>query len=382
MLIKTIMETVGAKIFDKKINAYNQMYECSIKEYYDLVRKILGNNEYQRRRVKSSSSIYSLLKEDLKQGCMIPPIVMAYIGENNDPINFNSDDTKKQLLILDGLQRSFAILDIVNETQGLFEDKSVLDLKIRIELYTNINRMGILYRMLTLNTGQTRMSTRHQIEIIYSDYLTHSPLSNIQFFKEVDNDTLKSIGQYKFRDVIEGFTSYIECDYLTLDRQDLLEQVKTLTKLRNETEGAELFAKYIDTYHKFVVKMNDFFPNEINDICATQFGSSVIEIFNKSQSLTGFGAAVGIMQEKGIITNFEIIQEYITRLCNENIKEGLETLLKHLDEIRRKAKKIGNDQRLYFHYLYRKLFDPEKDSFLDFSKSTIAAYKEYQRDVY
>ena len=88
------------------------------------------------------------------------------------------------------------------------------------------------------------------------------------------------------------------------------------------------------------------------------------------------------MQEKGIITNFEIIQEYITRLCNENIKEGLETLLKHLDEIRRKAKKIGNDQRLYFHYLFRKLFDPEKDSFLDFSKSTIAAYKEYQRDVY
>jgi len=207
-------------------------------------------------------------------------------------------------------------------------------------------------------------------------------LSNIQFIKEVDNDTPKSIGQYKFRDVIEGFTSYIECDYLTLDRQDLLEQVKTLTKLRNETEGAELFAKYIDTYHKFVVKMNDFFPNEINDICATQFGSSVIEIFNKSQSLTGFGAAVGIMQEKGIITNFEIIQEYITGLCNENIKEGLETLLKHLDEIRRKAKKIGNDQRLYFHYLYRKLFDPEKDSFLDFSKSTIAAYKEYQRDVY
>jgi len=53
MLIKTIMETVGVKIFDKKINAYNQMYECSIKEYYDLVRNILGNNEYQRRRVKS-----------------------------------------------------------------------------------------------------------------------------------------------------------------------------------------------------------------------------------------------------------------------------------------------------------------------------------------
>ena len=128
--------------------------------------------------------------------------------------------------------------------------------------------------------------------------------------------------------------------------------------------------------------MNYFFPNKIEDICVSQFGSSVIEIFNKSQSLTGFGAAVGIMQEKGIINGFEIIQEYITKLYDENIKDGLETLLTNLDEIRRKAKKIGNDQRLYFHYLYRKLFDPEKDSFLDFSKSTIAAYKEYQRNVY
>ena len=377
------MEAVGTKIFDKKVNAYNQMYECSIKEYYELVKNILGNNEYQRRKVKSSSSIYSLLKEDLKQGCMIPPIVMAYVGENDSIIDLNSEETKKHLLILDGLQRSFAILDIVNETQNLFDyNESVLDLPIRIELYTNINRMGILYRMLTLNTGQTRMSTRHQIEIIYSDYITHSPLSNIQLIKEVDNDTPKSIGQYKFRDVIEGFTSYIECDYLTLDRQDLLDQVKTLTKLRNETEGVELFTKCIDTYHKFVVKMNYFFPNKIEDICVSQFGSSVIEIFNKSQSLTGFGAAVGIMQEKGIINGFEIIQEYITKLYDENIKDGLETLLTNLDEIRRKAKKIGNDQRLYFHYLYRKLFDPEKDSFLDFSKSTIAAYKEYQRDVY
>lgn len=377
------MEAIGTKIFDKKVNAYNQMYECSIKEYYELVKNILGNNEYQRRKVKSSSSIYSLLKEDLKQGCMIPPIVMAYVGENDSIIDLNSEETKKHLLILDGLQRSFAILDIVNDTQNLFDyNESVLDLPIRIELYTNINRMGILYRMLTLNTGQTRMSTRHQIEIIYSDYITHSPLSNIQLIKEVDNDTPKSIGQYKFRDVIEGFTSYIECDYLTLDRQDLLDQVKTLTKLRNETEGVELFTKYIDTYHKFVVKMNYFFPNKIEDICVSQFGSSVIEIFNKSQSLTGFGAAVGIMQEKGIINGFEIIQEYITKLYDENIKDGLETLLTNLDEIRRKAKKIGNDQRLYFHYLYRKLFDPEKDSFLDFSKSTIAAYKEYKRDVY
>lgn len=38
-----------------------------------------------------------------------------------------------------------------------------------VEIYFKINRFGNLYRMLTLNTGQTPMSLRHQIEILYGN---------------------------------------------------------------------------------------------------------------------------------------------------------------------------------------------------------------------
>lgn len=373
------MKKIGSQFFDKKINAENQMMECTIKEYAELVSTILENNEYQRRRVKSASSIYSLLKEDLKHGCVIPPIVMAYTGDALDNFDFSSVEFKNKLMILDGLQRSFSILDIVNDNDISSE---VLDIPIRIELYTNINRMGILYRMLTLNTGQTRMSTRHQIEIIYSDYLNKCPISNVKFIKEVDDCSLTDIGQYKFRDVIEGFTSYIECDYLTLDRQDLLEQVKTLTKLQTEDTTTEIFSIFIDVYNKFVIKLNCLYSDQIDVAIKNPFGTNVIEIFNKSQSLTGFGAAIGLLQEKLIVTGLKQIESYIQEIIDTDISEGLKTLLYNLEEIRKKAKKIGNDQRLYFHYLYRKLFDPERDTFLSFSKSVIAAYKEYQRDVY
>lgn len=89
--------------------------------------------------------------------------------------------------------------------------------KIRAEIYIGINKLGILYRMLTLNTGQTQMSTRHQIEIIYSDYVD-TDIEGIRLLREVDDQSPRRQGEYKFQDVIEGFTSFIQRDYLTMER--------------------------------------------------------------------------------------------------------------------------------------------------------------------
>ena len=110
------MRQIGEGIRDRRINADNYLIEVTLREYYELSGKILDNNEYQRRRVKSSSSIYSLLKEDLKKGCLMPPIVLALTKnlESKDIIDFIQEE-QTHLLILDGLQRSFTIRDAVTE---------------------------------------------------------------------------------------------------------------------------------------------------------------------------------------------------------------------------------------------------------------------------
>lgn len=104
-----------------------------------------------------------------------PPIVLAYCEAISDGeeiievIKRNPSGIK----ILDGLQRSYTIRDIVLDYESgkvPAEDGNPLNNLVRVEIYTGINKLGILYRMLTLNTGQTRMTTRHQIEIIYSDH--------------------------------------------------------------------------------------------------------------------------------------------------------------------------------------------------------------------
>jgi len=51
--------------------------ELTVQEYIDLAKDIIHKNDFQRKRVSSAKSVYSLLKADLKRGCVIPPIVLA-----------------------------------------------------------------------------------------------------------------------------------------------------------------------------------------------------------------------------------------------------------------------------------------------------------------
>ena len=89
----------------------------------------------------------------------------------------------ENLIILDGLQRTYTILELIEELKSEEDNQEelskVLSNSIRIEVFLGINKIGILYRMLTLNTGQTPMSIRHQIEILYSDYSEHCVFRSI-----------------------------------------------------------------------------------------------------------------------------------------------------------------------------------------------------------
>ena len=50
---------LASKIKDGRINATNVLLDMSIKEYLSVARDIIKNNEFQRKRVKSSSTVYA-----------------------------------------------------------------------------------------------------------------------------------------------------------------------------------------------------------------------------------------------------------------------------------------------------------------------------------
>ena len=355
-------------IYDKRIGAQNHAIQLTLGEYYNLIKDRLNDNEYQRKRVRNAGSIYDLLKQDLIKGCVTPPIVLAYCEEI--PKDANIIDLIKGnpngIKLLDGLQRSYTIRDIVMDWEsGEYADKAVnpLDNLVRVEVYTGINKLGILYRMLTLNTGQTRMTTRHQIEIIYSDYKTKCQVEGVTLISESDNATPKRLGEYRFRDIIEGFTSYIEEDYLTLDRMDILDNVRDLERLAKVTKETNPFDDFLAAYHHFVCKMNESYGGELNKnemyLHSNPYALTAIGIFNKSQSMTGFGNAVSSLKSLGVVESFNDIMAAINQIDGFKVENGLYKILQDLDSLRENAKKIGNDQRLYFYRFFRRLFDKE-----------------------
>jgi hypothetical protein len=380
-------------ITDNRIKATNLLIETTLGEYDQLASKILKENPFQRKRVKTAGTIYSLLKSDLKEGIVIPPIVLGLsmmldVSQKTNPELIQSiEDNKVKLIILDGLQRTYTIRDLLNElTEKNDPDiENVKNHPLRIEIYVGINKLGILYRMLTLNTGQTPMSSRHQIEIIYSDYI-ETGIDEVKLIKQIDDKAPAKLREYNFRDIIDGFTSYLERDYLTIERTDILDNIKSLEKLAIENQNKDLFVQFVKSYNSLANKMNElsnnwiYNPDETNKkLGGPAFAKNVINIYNKSQVMTGFGSAIGKLVDLNAIKNFEDIEVLIQKIKSNDITEDLNNLIERLDNLRSVAVKIGNDQRLFFHYLFRELFDNKSDGYLSFGEAINQAYSQYER---
>lgn len=382
------MEILSNPILDKKIGSYNVMTQMNVVEYMDLIRGSVKKNELQRPRVRSSKSIYANLKEDLKTGCIIPPIVLSLYSEYDGPIADKNEiekfitDHKDQLFILDGLQRTYTIQDMLDE---LGKDANV-DTTIRVEVYLGLNREGVLYRMLTLNTGQTPMSLRHQIEIIYLDLLDNRNEYGLKFIRDNEKKS-KGVDSYYFNEAIDAFTSFVSQDYLQITREKLLSTIESfdnLSKLKNEKDA---FLDLMNVFSLFIKKIDSFLKDkDIKDLMGEDlrehfYGENTLSIFNRSQTMTGYAAAIARLIQTGVYDDIKAVSTDFSMLNGDDVTDSIKELLLCMDEIRRTAKKIGNAQRCYFYYFFKSLLDKENDeTYMEASKSVKKAMQNYRRD--
>ena len=376
---------------DYRIKACNASVVMTNKEYIEIAKDIIDENEFQRKKV-ISSTIKKTLKEDIKQKCTIPSIVLGIKAEKL-PAHFDfktyADDTsllehikEKNLIILDGLQRTYVLLELKSEDPA----GEWLDQSVRCEIYIGLEKLGILYRMLTLNTGQTTMSTRHLLEILYFDYLD-SNIEGLKLILDKDEMQIKDpLTEYKFKEVIEGYNSFIEGKEVPIERPDILSNIETINNLAKTSDQKEGFKAFLLLYNKLLTKLSQLYKHfsfnpevaklEEYKISSNPFGKTILDIFGKSQSLTGLGSALNFLK-KNRNKSFDDILAEIDFLVNTD-ENDLYFLLKHFDYIRNNSKKVGNDQRYYFKVFYQTLFDPKKEFNYSTKKSIDEAYQSVQ----
>ena len=387
-----------SRIFDSRINSTNLYVETTFGKYLEFARAIIKNNDLQRKRVRTSKTVYSLLKTDLKKGCVVPPLVLAVTKHNaidaakitgSELLEYIKSHTD-EVLILDGLQRTYTLIDADAEVAEETPDKhsEFLNYKIRLEIYLEINKFGVLYRMLTLNTGQTPMSARHQLEMLYNDML-NTEVEGIKLVSEVAGSANPSQNEFQFKNAVEGFHSYLNRNELPIDREELLQNIKMLENMAEENVNNDLFnsfiACYIQVFSALRRSTNDtvLTKDDLEEIgvTGTPFGNAVYKVFSTSQALTGFGAAVGRMKDRGIVSSFDEIVGMIAELKEDSESEWFRNLLVKLNTIKETAKKIGNAQRMFFHYFFRELLNKDSDSYLDLNEAVENGYRKYNSQV-
>lgn len=398
-------------LLDRKIRAVNVGIDISLGEYAELAQKLLQKNELQRRKLTSAGKVYDLLRRDLLEGCLMPPIILAvgeWHGEDIRPVvargmiggNLSATVQKKlegfvlqaiaerELIILDGLQRTYTVLDCLSTVD---KDQPKLDKlrkqPIRLEIYIGLSKMGILYRMLTLNTGQTPMTFRHQIETLYHDYIDNTNLPDgISVLREADEKRSRGLAKYKYADVVDLFYAYATGLPQSIDREVLVTQLRELDFIEHYEPDNDDLLQLLRMYNGFVRRIDFLMPNwqapdqqQPGFEVERPFGNSIPSIFAKVQSMTGFGAECQRLIRLGQLEKIEDIGALIKE-CDfkQPAEKSMQDLLIILDQISQTAKKIGDAQRNYFQLAFRHLFNKDSETYLDLSGCWLAGQATYK----
>lgn len=386
-------------IHDGLLNANNVLLEMTVGEYLDIGLRILKNNQYQRKRVSRSSSIYSLLGNDLKRCCTIPTIVLALTDERKREVlkkGMTSNQLKEvldseDLIILDGLQRTYTIREVRNElVHSLIQEidlDTFLKHTLRVEVYCGLSKTGILYRMLTLNTGQTPMSRRHEIEILYSSYRDRN-IDGISFNTQAAPEYEPGIDVYDFDNAIEGFNSFLDSDESPMDRFDILEVIQRLEKVTEDDYRIDLFERYIKLYNQFAHHIDEqtnhweLSYGEKKDL-GSIYAKNIPSFFNKAQTMSAFGAALGKILWDKSDRGFGNIMDRIQNVrFNGDPNKAMLKMQMTLKDVREGAKKIGVSQRLYLKYFFLYLLTEGEETYMFFESSTEKAKKEYDYAIH
>jgi hypothetical protein len=298
--------------YDKKLQAYSLMTTITIGEYLKLTAGTEENLEIQRKIVSiKKSKIYERLVQDLMKGCIIPPIVLV-VRSNHEVIKeeLSKDTPSKEILndslstltptdvsILDGLQRTNCLRHAFVELQGDQEKlNAFVNREIRVEFWVDIKFQAILYRMITLNAGQTPMSMKHQLEILNIHILDsiRTARPDIEIYTVRDAGKRTGSKQYQFSMLVEGYNAFINKSPFTDSKNEVIEELNRVNFLESFVNFDKKIA--IENFVDVLSAIDEALCNKYNEVRDSNEGTSIrygYQFFGKDPYFVGFCAALG-----------------------------------------------------------------------------------------
>jgi len=212
--------------YDRVIKSHYLTASINYRDAVDGLYPAIDRLELQRD--KQNQKFYSRLYDDIKIGCVMPPITIALIDESvslkedfdiSDLTHYVNDKID-EFFVLDGIQRLNTLNRVKHDMGEKFSE--IQDRKLYVNIIICSTYDLLLYRMITLNNGQKPMSARHQIEVI---------AGNIFDFDEVDlpfqaekrePGKRRKHGVFEKSDIIKGYLVFLSSS-VNIDNNKIIE---------------------------------------------------------------------------------------------------------------------------------------------------------------
>ena len=366
-------------LWDKKLKCMSAITRMSVGEYLKIVGKAYQNRggisgQREALKQKTAISIRNRMIEDIKDGTILPPIVIGLVVNEEKYQKLKkgeiaygqlvSDEPVEQLSIIDGMQRTTALMKAVSEKEEVNQDE------IRVEYWFSDNSNSLLYRMLILNTGQVPWNVRRQIEVIFSGIIKEikEKVVNIEVFEIGDSSIRSKGGQYQADGLIELFLAFGARTWKVNTKEKLTDEFTRHDFLQSsgETDLVHLFCDVLTCMAKMDILLDCKYKKK--DDNSTEKFRSGKELFARQPARIGFVAAAGekIMGRPGDERDKEKIEGYKMKFINaiENVvssieQKGEEELVGYMDfatlnqMMERRTAKVGDFERELFYEAFK-----------------------------
>lgn len=206
---------------DERVNCTSIMTAMTVEQYLNLVEPAYmkrGGLAHQRDALKTTTAkrIRSRMVSDFIAGAVLPPVVVGAVVdaktmvgfETQDPVEIVaqvSSDYTDRLSIIDGMQRTTAVIEAVAESQGNLKDRFL-----RVEFWIAENTESLIYRMLVLNTGQVPWNLSRQLQVVYAP-LIEGMKNEVNFVRVLDvnaGERRTKAGEYSPDSLAELFIAF------------------------------------------------------------------------------------------------------------------------------------------------------------------------------
>ncbi len=370
-------------LLDGKLKCISILTKMTVSDYLSLAEKAYSNRggisgQREALKQKTAISIRNRMIEDIKGGTILPPIVVGAVvsGDRYDEIakgNVTDEDLKneiiiEQLSIIDGMQRTTALLKAVSEKEDVNKRE------IRVEYWISDNSNSLLYRMLVLNTGQVPWNVRRQIEVIFSGIIKEirDKVNNIEVITISDSSRRSKGGQYQAGDLVELFLAFGARTWKINTKEKLTDEFTRHDFLQSsgEIDLVNLFCEVLENMVNLDILI-DTKCKKSEEENANKFKTGK-DLFASQPARIGFISAAGekIIGRPGDERSQEKIDECKRVFFDtiNNVSENLEAksdeeILDYIDfatlnqKMERKMSKVGDYERELFYEAFKVLVD-------------------------